>query len=126
MHSLIVVFNNYVFPLKIAHPTFHISHMTGLGRAVEAGIHSTATGRKAEMSSGGHSLRRLIDKWFALASGSGYRLVPPPRTQRSLGRCVCFEATGASGALRFFFFRLDDGSWSIYPPVPNRPTLCPD
>jgi hypothetical protein len=78
------------------------------------------------MSTGGQSLRWLIDKWFGLASESTYRLTRSPRAQSSCGRCICLEATGTRGALRIFFFRLDDGSWSVNPPAPKKPTFFLD
>jgi hypothetical protein len=68
------------------------------------------------MSAGEQSLRCLIEKWFALASGETYRLSRSPRAQSPSGGCVCFEATRTDGALRIFFFRHDDGSWSVFPP----------
>ncbi len=78
------------------------------------------------MGTGGQSLRWLIDKWLGLASGGSYRLARSPRKQSLSGRCVCLEATGARGALRVFFFRLDDGSWTVFPPAPKKPTLSLD
>jgi hypothetical protein len=78
------------------------------------------------MGTGGQSLRWLIDKWFAFASGSNYRLTRPPRAPSSSGRCVCFEAIGDRGALRIFFFRHDDGSWSVLPPARSKPMLTLD
>ena len=78
------------------------------------------------MSTGGQSLRWLIGKWVGLASGRSYRLTRSPRTQWLSGRCICLEATGAMGAFKVFFFRLDDGSWSVFPPAPKKPTFCPD
>lgn len=78
------------------------------------------------MSAGGQSLRWLIDKWFVLATGNAYRLTRSPWAESSSCRYVCFEVTRTGDALKIFFFRHEDRSWSVFPPAPKRPSRTLD
>lgn len=78
------------------------------------------------MNAGGQSLRWLIDKWFAVAAGNAFRVTRSPCSDPSSCRYVCVEVTRTGGALKIFFFRHEDGSWSVFPPAPKRPTLTLD
>src|SRR5579864_4937808 len=82
--------------------------------------------QEAEMSAGGQSLRWLIDKWFGLGAGNAYRLTRSPCAESSSCRYVCLEAIRTGCALKIFFFRHEDRSWSVFPPAPKRPTLTLD
>jgi hypothetical protein len=75
------------------------------------------------MTAGGNSLRWLIEKWFGSTSEASNRITRSPRVHSSVGRCVCFESIGAGGAMKIFFFRHDDGSWSVSPPASKKPTF---
>lgn len=75
------------------------------------------------MTAGANSLRWLIEKWFGFGSEGTYRLTRSPRVHSSVGRCVCFESIGADDAIKIFFFRHDDGSWSVSPPASKKPTF---
>lgn len=76
------------------------------------------------MHADGYSLRWLIEKWFGVQSYGTYRLTRSPRVHSSLGRCVCFESIGAGHAIKIFFFRHDDGSWSVFPPASKKPMFA--
>jgi hypothetical protein len=69
------------------------------------------------------TLRRLVEKWFGPESGMRARvtLFSHPRGSRWRYVCVASRQTGAE--LSIFFFRHDDGSWSVFPPQTRRPTM---
>jgi hypothetical protein len=69
------------------------------------------------------SLRWLVHKWIGSASADTYRLTRSRQAQGCSKRCVCLEAPGQDSALKIFFFRHDDGSWSVLPPEPKRPAF---
>lgn len=76
------------------------------------------------MYSGESSLRRIMEKWFGFTSDGGYRITRPSRVHSSVGRCVCFESVGTEDAIKIFFFRHNDGSWSVFPPAAQKPTFA--
>lgn len=76
------------------------------------------------MHADGNSLRWLIEKWFGFPSDGTYRLTRSSPVHSPVGRCVCFESTGAGVAIKIFFFRHDDGSWSVFPPASKKPTFA--
>lgn len=71
-----------------------------------------------------NSLRWLIEKWFGFPSDGTYRLTRSPPGHSSVGRCVCFESFGAGDAIKIFFFRHEDGAWSVFPPASKKPTFA--
>ena len=73
-----------------------------------------------------HSLRWLIEKWFAPTSTMPVRLTRFSREQANHQRFVCVEGLRNGGSLEIFFFRHRDGSWRVFPPVIERPTLRTD
>lgn len=75
------------------------------------------------MSSNGTSLRNLIDKWMAPTPGSPIALSRPKSAKLMSLRCVRAESMGPSGPLAILFFRHGDGSWCVFPPTSERPTM---
>jgi hypothetical protein len=75
------------------------------------------------MSSDVTSLRSLIDKWLAPTSVSPISLTRMSYPKARPVRCVRVESLRASGSLAIFFFRHDDGSWCVFPPASERPTM---
>jgi len=73
------------------------------------------------MDVGQISLRGLIDKW--LAPASGVRVTQFSRTGQSRGRFVRVETEHSAGTLAIYFFRHGDGSWCVFPPSDSRATL---
>lgn len=69
------------------------------------------------------SLRWLIDKWMAPTLATPVRVTRYGRPNASSGRCVLVQSSGAARSLSIFFFRHEDGSWSVSPPVSKRPMM---
>ena len=81
-----------------------------------------------EMSACENSLRWLIDKWLAPTSTMPVRITRFSRTRMNHGRYVRVEAMRDGEPFEIFFFRHNDGSWRVFPPAIERPTLrtvCP-
>lgn len=75
------------------------------------------------MSSNGTSLRNLIDKWLAPTPASPIVLSRPRYSKPQSLRCVRAESIGSSSGLAILFFRHRDGSWCVFPPESERPTM---
>ncbi len=75
------------------------------------------------MSSNVVSLRSLIDKWLAPTPASPISVTRLSYAKGRSMRCVRVESVKSSGALAIFFFRHGDGSWSVFPPQLERPTM---
>ncbi|WP_233271821.1 hypothetical protein [Paraburkholderia acidiphila] len=69
-------------------------------------------------SSSEKSLRCQVEKWLAPGPALPVRVIEFGRTRWSGGRYV-YVAT-ADGARALFFFRHDDGAWSVCPPASAR------
>jgi hypothetical protein len=69
------------------------------------------------------SLRWLIDKWLAPAPAAPVRLTRYGGANSSQRRCVLVQSSDPIRPLAIFFFRYDDGSWCVFPPVPRGPML---
>jgi hypothetical protein len=74
-------------------------------------------------SNNGKSLRREIDKWLVRTPDAPISLA---RLVLNARRCVRVETIQNANSLVIFFFRHDDGFWSVIPPARNRPTMCAD
>jgi hypothetical protein len=66
------------------------------------------------------SLRFQIEKWLAPSSMQFVQVTKFSRTP-SGKRYVSVEAPGPLGSHTLFFFRHDDGSWTVLPPEPTTP-----
>ncbi|WP_236721038.1 hypothetical protein [Paraburkholderia phytofirmans] len=66
------------------------------------------------------SLRSQVEKWLAPAPATPVHVTRFSRTGWSGRRYVCVETSSPAGALALFFFRHDDGSWCVFPPVADR------
>lgn len=64
------------------------------------------------------SLRWQVEKWLAPAPGLPVHVIEFSRTTRGRSRYV-YVAT-ADGVRALFFFRHDDGAWSVCPPALDR------
>lgn len=70
------------------------------------------------------TLRFHVEKWFGPAALSSLevRRVRPPRLGRI--QCVRVTSTRSEKPLAVFFFRHQDGRWSVSPPDVRRPTIA--
>jgi len=75
------------------------------------------------MSSSVESLRSLIEKWLAPTPASPITVTRMNYAKSRPMRCVRVESLRTSGTLAIFFFRHLDGSWCVFPPAPERPTM---
>ncbi|MGX6998621.1 hypothetical protein [Caballeronia sp. KNU42] len=69
------------------------------------------------------SLHYLVEKWLAPTSARGIHVIQFGRTGFANSRYVRVEASTPSGSHAIFFFRHDDGSWSVFPPASSRPSM---
>jgi hypothetical protein len=70
------------------------------------------------------SLRSQVDKWLAPTMSMPARVTDVGRLIKDRSRYVKLEGRTNSGPLTIIFFRHVDGSWSVFPPAPNSPTMC--
>jgi hypothetical protein len=70
-----------------------------------------------------NSLRSLIEKWLAPTPATPVRVTRFSRTRSDQRHYVCVESVRESGPLAIFFFRHGDGTWRVFPPEANRPTM---
>jgi hypothetical protein len=69
------------------------------------------------------SLRRIVEKWLAPTPAAPVREIRLCRMEANHTRYVRVEALRPTGVLALFFFRHDDGSWQVFPPVAARMTM---
>jgi hypothetical protein len=75
------------------------------------------------MARAGKSLRLMVEHWLAPESPKRCR-VTQFKNRHSTGECyVCVETFNATGRVAMFFFRHQDGTWRIFPPSRERPTM---
>lgn len=69
------------------------------------------------------SLRNLVEKWFALTP------VMPVHVTRFRGTRSCqrpyvrVESLRPAGLFAIYFFRHGDGTWCVFPPEEEHPTM---
>ncbi|MGF6634109.1 hypothetical protein OKW38_002790 [Paraburkholderia sp. MM5496-R1] len=66
------------------------------------------------------SLRCQVEKWPAPSPTMHVHVTRFSRTAGNGRRYVCVETSSPAGARALFFFRHDDGRWSVFPPTANR------
>nr|WP_245004917.1 hypothetical protein [Paraburkholderia sacchari] len=69
------------------------------------------------------SLRSLVEKWLGPATAQALRVTRFSRSCARPWRYVCVEMTRSSGDVALVFFRHDDGSWCVFPPMAARPAI---
>jgi hypothetical protein len=62
------------------------------------------------------TLRCMVEKWFGRNSTEPVQVSRAPRIRPTRNRCVRVTLPGRPQAVTIFFFRHDDGSWSVVPP----------
>jgi hypothetical protein len=82
-----------------------------------------AKSAEANMKTGEKSLRLLVDKWLAPSSTVPARVTQFIHARADPWRYIRVEAAQPTGALAFFFFLHDDGSWCVFPPAIKRPSM---
>jgi hypothetical protein len=69
------------------------------------------------------SLRFMVEKWLVMAPATSIRVTRGSRAHAKQSRNVCVEASLSTGAFVIYLFRQGDGSWSVFPPDAERPTM---
>ncbi|SAK65887.1 hypothetical protein AWB81_02631 [Caballeronia arationis] len=69
------------------------------------------------------SLHRLVDKWLGPTQATPARVIRVTRKGAHSTRCVRVEVERHSGLLAVLFFRHEDGTWCVFPPTSNRPSM---
>lgn len=75
------------------------------------------------MGTSGKTLHWAVDKWLAPTAAMPARVVGLGREATRRRRCVRVEAVRPGGLLSILFFRHDDGSWNVFPPMEPRPAM---
>jgi hypothetical protein len=75
------------------------------------------------MRNGENSLRRLIDKWLGHCANATVHVIEFSRTSANRTRYVRVGGGPSESCLAIVFFRHGDGSWNVYPPRENVPTM---
>ena len=78
------------------------------------------------MISDATTLHGLVDKWLGPTESAPARVVRVSSKGANLTRCVCVEVRRPWGLLSVLFFRHRDGSWCVFPPAQNRPSMSVD
>ncbi|OUL83938.1 hypothetical protein CA601_26810 [Paraburkholderia hospita] len=73
------------------------------------------------MNTGQRSLRLLVEKWLAPTPARPAHVTRFSRMGTNQRRYVRVEALHSTGLI--FFFRHDDGSWCVFPPGTESPTM---
>lgn len=68
-------------------------------------------------------LRALVDKWLGPGAAMTVRVMEFSRTPWDQRRYVRVGAFAQEGSFSIVFFRHDDGSWNVFPPKINVPTM---
>jgi hypothetical protein len=79
--------------------------------------------KEQKMNIGEHSLRLLVEKWFALTAATPVRVTRFSRKPPTHERCVCVETVRKEGAVAIFFFQHADGAWCVFPPKTGSLTM---
>jgi len=82
-----------------------------------------AASKESIMVAGEKSLHWVVDKWLAPTAAMPARVTQFCRSGRQRCCYVCVEASGPRGLLSIFFFRHDDGTWNVFPPTAERPSM---
>lgn len=75
------------------------------------------------MNTGEHSLRQLIEKWFAPNPAMPAHVTQFGRMRESKQRFVRVESAQQSYPFAIFFFRHGDGSWRVFPSPRQQPAI---
>lgn len=68
-------------------------------------------------------LRFTVEKWLAMAHAMSARVTRGSRAGSNQTRYVCIEASISTGAFAIYLFRQGDGTWCVFPPDAERPTM---
>ncbi|KAA0081527.1 hypothetical protein CIW54_22030 [Paraburkholderia sp. T12-10] len=71
------------------------------------------------------TLRCVVEKWFGRTSTEPVQMSRVPHIMPKRNRCIRVSLPGRAQAIAIFFFRHDDGSWSVVPPT-SQPRDLPD
>lgn len=75
------------------------------------------------MNTGEKSLRQLVEKWFAPNQAMPAHVTQFGRMRENKRRFVRVESSQPTCSFAIFFFRHDDGSWCVFPPQRQHPTI---
>lgn len=79
--------------------------------------------KEKPMEKAERSLRFMVEKWLVMAPAMSVRVVRGSRTRSNRGRHVRVEASLSTGSLEIYLFRHGDGTWDVFPPDVERPSM---
>jgi hypothetical protein len=68
-------------------------------------------------------LRFTVEKWLVMAHATSARVTRGSRAGSDETRFIRVEASSSTGAFAIYLFRQGDGSWCVFPPHVERPTM---
>ena len=69
------------------------------------------------------SLRFMVEKWLVMAPAMSVRVTGGSRARSDQRRHVRVEASLSTGAFEIYLFRQGDGTWNVFPPDVERPSM---
>ena len=69
------------------------------------------------------SLRFMVEKWLATAPSVSVRVTRGSRAGSNQRRYVCVEALQSADTFALYLFRQGDGTWDVFPPDAERPSM---
>jgi hypothetical protein len=72
------------------------------------------------MNIGERSLRLQVEKWLVPTPSTPVHVTQFSRMRSNQRRFVRVEVLRPAGLVGMFFFRHDDGTWCVFPPVTER------
>jgi hypothetical protein len=79
--------------------------------------------KEKDMYAGERSLRVLVDKWIGPGVPMTARVMEFSRTRSDRRRYVRVGTFRRDECFAIVFFRHDDGSWNVFPPGTDMPTM---
>lgn len=75
------------------------------------------------MEQAGRSLRFMVERWLLMVPSGPVRVTRISRERANQRRCVCVEALRSADTFAIYLFRQGDGTWNVFPPDAERPTM---
>lgn len=75
------------------------------------------------METAERSLRFMVEKWLLMGPSVPVRVTRGSSARSNQGRYVRVEALQSAGTFAIYLFRQDDGTWDVFPPDAERPSM---
>ena len=75
------------------------------------------------METAERSLRFMVEKWLLMVPSLSVRVTRGSGARSNQRRCVCVEALQSADTFAIYLFRQGDGTWDVFPPDAERPSM---